>query len=95
MAGRGATINISRSVIVFKADSPLPAGHEIEMYVDWPARLVNVIPIRLHVHGETIEDQSGYAAVKILRHEVRIARRPNLEAVVLLQIGEVPPRAGR
>ena len=69
--GRGKTVNISSSKIVFQPEYPIPVGSQIEAYVDWPARLDNVIALRLHVDGETIETENGYAAVRILRHEFR------------------------
>lgn len=69
--GRGRTVKVSSSQIVFQPESPIPVGLEIEAYVDWPARLDNVIALRLHVHGETIQTENGYAAVRILRHEFR------------------------
>ena len=54
-AGRGTTVNISSSGIVFKPASPIPVGLKIEAYVDFPSRPENDIATKLHVHGETVE----------------------------------------
>ncbi len=71
--GRGITVYISTKEIVFKAARPLPAGLEIEVYIDWPARLDNVIALRLYAHGETQEMRNDCVVVKILRCDFRIA----------------------
>ena len=55
-AGRGTTVNMSSSRIVFKPEYPIPVGLRIEAYVDWPVRLDNVIALRLHVDGETVRN---------------------------------------
>ena len=70
---RGKTVTISSSKIVFQPEYPIAVGLTIEAYVDWPARLDNVIALRLHVHGETIQTENGHAAVRILRHDFRTA----------------------
>jgi hypothetical protein len=41
--------------------------------VDWPARLDNVIALKLHVQGEIVETDNGFAAIKILQYEFRTA----------------------
>jgi hypothetical protein len=73
-AGRGTTVYISSSEIVFRPEDPIPAGLHIEASVEWPARLDNAIAIRLHVEGKTAQTESGYAAIKIARYEFRTAR---------------------
>ena len=59
-ACRGRTVRISSSQIVFQPESPIPVGLEIEAYVDWPARLDNVIALKLHVNGTTIENEIAF-----------------------------------
>lgn len=69
--GRGRTVNMSSSSLAFKPEYPITVGLTIEAYVDWPARLDDVIALRLHVDGEIIGTENGCAAVRILRHEFR------------------------
>lgn len=71
--GRGMTTSISRRQIIFRPEHPLPVGKKIEVYVDWPVRLDNGVAIRLYVHGESQASEEGWAAVRILRYEFRIA----------------------
>jgi hypothetical protein len=73
-AGRGTTVYISRHEIVFRPEDPIPARLQIEASVSWPAALGNAITLRLHVHGETVETESGYAAIKIAWYEFRTTR---------------------
>ena len=80
--GHGMTVSMSSSRIVFKPEYPIPVGLRIEAYVDWPVRLNSVIALRLHVHGETIETEKGYAAVTILRHEFRIAPKSHASSAI-------------
>jgi hypothetical protein len=72
--GRGTTVYISGSEIVFKPEDPIPARLHIEASVSWPAPVDPAITLKLHVHGETVETESGYAAIKIVRSTFRIAR---------------------
>ena len=78
LAGRGTTVYISSSEIVFKAEAPLPAGLKIQASLYWPARLDNAIALRLHVDGETAGTESGDAAIKIMRWQFRTARASHL-----------------
>jgi|SRR5215469_8645818 len=71
--GRGTTVYISGREIVFKPEDPIPARLRIEAFVPWPVLLDHVINLELHVHGETVETESGYVVIKIKRYEFRTA----------------------
>ena len=73
VAGRGRTKEMSSSEVVFKAESPIPAGLTIRINMDWPVFAENVTPLRLYISGMTVRTESGYAACKFGRHEFRIA----------------------
>jgi hypothetical protein len=74
-SGNGTTVSFSSSRIVFKPESPIPAGLQIEAYVDWPACRESGIASKLHVHAETVGTRHGCAVVKILRYEFQVLKR--------------------
>ena len=73
-AGHGRTVSISTTTVRFKSDHQLAAGFRIEAMVEWPARLNNILPLRLYIHGETVGAESDCNAIRILRHEFWISK---------------------
>ncbi len=75
---------MSSSEIIFKSPWPIRTGLKIDVYMDWPARLHDAIPLRFHAFGETVAAESGCAAVRIQRHEFRIAPKSDSAAKIPL-----------
>jgi len=78
--GTATTLKLSSKHIVLKSGARIPSGVTIEAWVEWPARLDNVIPIRLHIHGKTLHAEDGQVTLSILRHEFRVSGRPRTPA---------------
>ena len=47
--GRGTTLEISSRRLVFKAEHMIAGGLRIEVWVEWPVRLDNIVALRLHI----------------------------------------------
>lgn len=72
--GRGRTINISSSGILFTTDHDLVPGRRIELSVSWPERLNDDCALQLVARGRVVRVEPGRAAVEIQQHEFRTAR---------------------
>jgi hypothetical protein len=69
--GHGRTLNVSSSGILFEAACALPRGAPIELSIAWPARLGDVVALKLCVTGRTVRCQNNCTAVLIQRHIFR------------------------
>jgi len=72
--GRGRTINMSSTGILFATDQPLVPGRRIELTVSWPAQLNETCGLQFVARGRVVRVEPGRAAVEILQHEFRTAR---------------------
>jgi len=75
LEGHGTTLAVSSKKLVFQSERAIPDSVAIELRLDWPIRLDNVVSLRLHVHGKTLRNNGSYATVRILRHEFRTSTR--------------------
>jgi hypothetical protein len=67
--GRGTTLAMSSSGVVFKSKDTIPAGSKIEVWLDWPIRLDNAIALHLHINGQTLRSENRQTAVRVLGYE--------------------------
>ena len=74
-SGWGRMVSMCRSEIVFKASEPLPAGFQIELYIDWPTPVGSAAALRLHARGEIKETRDGGVVVRLLRYEFQTAHQ--------------------
>ena len=72
--GSGKTFNMSGSGVLFTTESPLTEGELIELTVSWPARLDNVVPLKLVALGRVVRAEKAQAAISIERYEFRTCR---------------------
>jgi hypothetical protein len=65
-------VNISSKGLLFKAshESLLP-GHVIEVFIDWPVRLDNCVPLSLVVEGPVVRRAGELTAMRIGKYEFR------------------------
>jgi len=73
VAGHGLTVGMSREEICFQLGAPVDDGAVVEVWVDWPARLESGVALQFYAQGEVRVTDNGRAALKILRHDFRIA----------------------
>lgn len=71
-AGVGRTTDISSRGVAFETQEPLPLRHTAELSVEWPMTL-NGCALRLFIQGRVVRSGQHSAAVRILKHEFRLA----------------------
>ena len=78
VAGTGTTVAIGRRLAVFVARHPLVAGSEVELFIDWPAKLMERTPLQVYVRG-TVRGSEGrftHVAVKSYVFKIKPPSRP-------------------
>ena len=70
-SGIGRTLNIGSGGILFTTEEKLPVGRQVELSVNWPARLDGVCPLKFVAMGRVIRADAGTAAIRIERYEFR------------------------
>jgi hypothetical protein len=71
VTGTGETVNLSGDGVLFQTANPLPSGVLIELSIAWPARLDNLIGLKLYVIGKTVRTDGSFTAVMFRSHEFR------------------------
>lgn len=70
-SGSGYTKDLCRKGILFISDSPLPAGTELELRIEWPFLLQNVCPLELCVGGRVLRTDDRGTVVRMSSYEFR------------------------
>lgn len=68
----GQTIDISSAGVLFSTQHQLVAGEQVELVIDWPAKLDFRLPLALVARGRATRCEEDRAAVKIMRYEFRL-----------------------
>jgi hypothetical protein len=69
--GRGWSVNLSSSGVLFEAERPLPPNVQVELSIAWPARLDGVAPLQLCIKGRTVRTRDSQVAVRVLAYDFR------------------------
>lgn len=69
--GRGQTVNMSSTGILFTTDQELLPGRRIEISISWPAQLNDSCPLKLVAKGRVVRTEPGEAALEIQQYEFR------------------------
>lgn len=64
-------MNISSSGALFTTERALPLGKQVELWINWPALLLEAVHLKLVAKGPIVRVEPGRAAMKIVRHEFR------------------------
>lgn len=70
--GRGKTVNLSSTGLLFESEAALPADRRIEVWVAWPVLLAPGIGLTLHITGRTVRAQGKCTAVRSEKYEFRV-----------------------
>jgi hypothetical protein len=72
-SGEGKTVNMSGTGILFttQSDLHLHRGQRVELAVNWPALLNNVLPLKLVAQGRVIRIEEKQAAMAIESYEFK------------------------
>jgi DNA-binding NarL/FixJ family response regulator len=68
------TLNISSKGLLFATEEALQPGQLLQVSVDWPARLENLVPLKLVAEGRIVRNLNGQAAMRIDKYEFRTRR---------------------
>jgi hypothetical protein len=69
--GKGQTINMSSTGVLFSTDTDLTPGRRIELAISWPAHLNDTCPLKLVARGRVVRSEAGQAALEIQQYEFR------------------------
>lgn len=69
--GRGQTVNMSSTGVLFTTDRELVPGKRLEISISWPAQLDNTCKLKLVAKGRVVRAESGQVALEIQQHEFR------------------------
>lgn len=69
--GSGQTLNIGSGGILFTTEERLPMGRQVEISVNWPARLDGTCALKFVAVGRVVRSEPSQAAVRIERYEFR------------------------
>ena len=78
--GRGRTVDISSSGILFESERTLPPQRVIHLSLDWPVRREAGLTTELHVAGRTVRRRGRRTALAMERHEFRFGIEAALAA---------------
>jgi c-di-GMP-binding flagellar brake protein YcgR len=70
-AGRGKTVNISSTGVLFSVQGPLAPGKRVELSISWPAQLDGKCGLKLVARGRVIRSEDMEVAVEIEKYEFR------------------------
>jgi hypothetical protein len=75
---------MSNSGLGFTADAPLSIGQDLDLSIDWPARLDGDVQIQLVASGVVVRSSGAVTALRLERYEFR-TRRPGSRVVPSLE----------
>ncbi len=88
-SSRARVVNISSGGLLLCCEQPLPKSQKIRLRIDWPALLNNVVPLALHVEGQTVRADGNCIGVKILKSEFRTRPVIRTEAAAHSGLGPI------
>src|ERR1700722_12463269 len=71
VCGTGRTLDIGSRGILFTTEERLPIGRQVEISVNWPARLGGTCALKFVATGGVIRAEATKAAIRIERYEFR------------------------
>jgi hypothetical protein len=71
LQGKGKTLNISRSGLLFQPEHTIGVGSKIDLAVQMGDAMGGGAPITLRVHGVTLRTQEGFVAVSIKKYKLQ------------------------
>jgi hypothetical protein len=71
-AGTGLTVAMGRRMAIFIAQNPLVAGSQVELFIDWPAKLSGRTPLQVCVRGTVRWSEGKCTLVAVKNHTFKI-----------------------
>lgn len=91
--GRGITVNMGSRGVLLAVDCPVAEGVLLEVSLQWPAKLDNRSDLKLVLRGSVVRTEENRIAVRIQKHEFRMAGRGGLFLVRGRSAGAAQARA--
>ena len=73
--GRATTVDISSGGVFLIAETTLPVGKAIEVWIYWPVLLDHRCPLRLVICGKVLRSDARGTAVAMTHYEFRLRPR--------------------
>ena len=89
-AGTGLTVAIGSRMAIFVAQHRLVAGSQVELFIDWPAKLMETTPLQLYMRGTVCGSEGERTLVAVENYVFKIkppSRRMPAGACELTQAG--------
>ena len=80
LSGSGHSINMGSGGMLFTTQDRLPVGRQVEISVNWPARLDGTCLLKFVAIGRVVRAEAQQAAVRIERYEFRTRRESPVHA---------------
>ncbi len=77
-AGTGLTVAIGRRMAIFVAQHPLVVGSKIELFIDWPAKLMERTPLQVYMRGTVSGAEGRSTLVAVQSHVFKIKPQSRL-----------------
>jgi hypothetical protein len=77
-AGTGLTVAMGRRVAIFVTQNPLAAGSRVELFIDWPAKLMERTPLQVYVRGTVCGSEGRCTVVAIKSYVFKIKPQSRL-----------------
>ena len=71
ISGAGQTLNFGSGGLLFTTDQKLPIGRQVEISVNWPARIDGTCPLKFVAIGRVVRADFKQAAVRFERYEFK------------------------
>jgi hypothetical protein len=65
LEGQGETISVSRANVLFRSNEVLVLGQKIELRIEWPVLLDNVVPLQVRIKGSIADVNGSQALVRV------------------------------
>ena len=75
-AGTGLTVAIGSHMAIFFAQHRLVAGSQVELFIDWPAKLMEKTPLQVYMIG-TVCGSEGNCTLMIVKSYVFKIKPPS------------------
>ncbi|MGA9623424.1 MAG: hypothetical protein WBL65_27820 [Bryobacteraceae bacterium] len=77
-AGTGLTVAIGRHTAIFVGQHPLAAGSQVELFIDWPAKLMERTPLQIYMMGTIYGSEGRSTLVAVMRYVFKIKPQSRL-----------------
>ena len=85
------TIAIGRRMAIFVAQNPLATGSQVELFIDWPAKLMEKTPLQVYAKGIVCGSEGRFTIVAVRSYVFKIKPQTRLMPALAC----APPQAGR